>query len=256
MKSGYLVSDVISAMEGIAPMSIACEWDHVGLMVGDVSEPVEGVLLTLDAVSDSVQEAVNVGANLIISHHPLFFAPVREIDFQTSKGKIIRDLIKNDISLFAAHTNLDKAEKGVNQALAGVIGVSETEPVDSVEVGLVGVIKEGPKSLREFAEDVKEKLGATGFILNTDKDCRISRVFVQGGAFDEDAIPFLKNAGIDCIVTGEMKHHHMLELEELGIPAIVCGHEVTERIVLPSVKEQLLHKLPNLPVSIFYGHKW
>ena len=79
---------------------------------------------------------------------------------------------------------------------------------------------------------------------------------MQGGAFDEESIPALKLYRVDCVVTGEMKHHHMIELEDAGIAVIVAGHEVTERIVLPSLREQLLHKLPNLPITVFSGHKW
>ena len=103
---------------------------------------------------------------------------------------------------------------------------------------------------------VKKELGASGLLLNTDKDKEVSRVFVQGGAFEEESIPVLKTYRVDVVVTGEMKHHNMIDLEESGIAVIAAGHEVTERIVLPSLQEQLLHILPNLPVSLYNGHKW
>ena len=107
-----------------------------------------------------------------------------------------------------------------------------------------------------YAELVKAKLGASGVIMNTDEDRPVSRVFLQGGAFEEESIPALINANVEVVVTGEMKHHIMMELEDCGIAAIAAGHEVTERIVLPSVKKQLLRKLPNLSVTVFEGHKW
>jgi len=256
MTKEYHVQDVISVMQEIAPSELACEWDHVGLMIGDAGEKVTGVLLALDANRAAIDAAIDAKANLIISHHPLFFAPVREIDYQTTMGANIRKLIQNDIMVFSAHTNLDKAKNGVNHALAQELDLVIPMLLEGAEVGLFGSLGDDSRQLFDYAEFVKVKLGSTGVIMNTDKNSEISRVFVQGGAFDEDVIPLLKLARIDCVVTGEMKHHHMLELEEEGIAAIVCGHEVTERIVLPSLKEQLLRKLPNLPVTVFSGHKW
>ena len=128
--------------------------------------------------------------------------------------------------------------------------------LEDVEIGLCGSVGQSSVSLFGFADMVKEKLGASGLILNTDKDKEVSRVFVQGGAFEEESIPVLKSYRVDVVVTGEMKHHNMIDLEESGIAVIAAGHEVTERIVLPSLKEQLLNILPKLPVSVYNGHKW
>lgn len=256
MKKNYLVQDVISVMQEIAPIEIACEWDHVGLMIGDAGAQVSGVMLALDANRAAIDAAIHAKANMLITHHPLFFSPVREIDYQTSKGANIRKLIQNDIHVFSAHTNLDKAKNGVNHALAKELDLVMPMLLEGAEVGLCGSLGDDSRKLFDYAEYVKLQLGATGVILNTDENREISRVFIQGGAFEEEVIPILKLARIGCVVTGEMKHHHMIELEEAGIAVIVCGHEVTERIVLPSLKEQLLHKLPNLPISVFSGHKW
>ncbi len=256
MKKEYLVHDVMAAMQEIAPAELACSWDHVGLMIGDPGASVKGVLLALDPNRAAIEAAVSAGANLLISHHPLFFHPVHELDYQTSIGANVRQLIQNDINVFSAHTNLDKAKHGVNQALAKELDLVMPVLLEGAEVGIGGSLGDDSRNLFEYAEFVKLQLGATGVILNTDQDREVSRVFLQGGAFDEDVMPILKMARIDCVVTGEMKHSHMVELEEAGIAAIVCGHEVTERIVLPSLKEQLLRKLPNLPVTVFSGHKW
>ena len=97
--SDYYVKDVISAMEKIAPLDLACEWDRVGLMIGDENEQVKGVLLSLDAQSEAIDEALKVGANMIITHHPLFFDPLTCVDYQTPRGANVRKLIKNDIQL-------------------------------------------------------------------------------------------------------------------------------------------------------------
>ncbi|MBP5491691.1 MAG: Nif3-like dinuclear metal center hexameric protein [Clostridiales bacterium] len=255
-KKLYRVCDVIRAMEEIAPAELAEQWDHVGLMIGDSSSEVTGIQLALDANSAAINAAVENKANMIITHHPLFFSPLHQIDYETPHGANIRKIIKNDITLFAAHTNLDKAKTGVNQALAQELGLVMPIILAGAEVGLCGSVGQNSMTLFGFADLVKEKLGASGVILNTDKDKEVSRIFVQGGAFDEESIPILKLYRVDVVVTGEMKHHHMLDLEDAGIAVIVAGHEVTERIVLPSLKDQLLRKLPKMPIYTFDGHKW
>ena len=256
MSSEYLVSEVMDAMNEIAPKELALEWDHVGLMIGDVRERVKGVLLALDVNHAAVDAAIDSEANMIIAHHPLFFKPLKEIDYGTARGSLVRKLVKNDIHVFAAHTNLDLAKQGVNQALAKELGLVMPMTLQGAEVGICGSVGSQETSLMMYAELVKAKLGASGVIMNTDEDRPVSRVFLQGGAFEEESIPTLINANVEVVVTGEMKHHIMMELEDCGIAAIVAGHEVTERIVLPSVKKQLLRKLPNLTVTVFEGHKW
>lgn len=256
MKNSYQVQEIIAAMQDIAPAELACEWDHVGLMIGDAGDTVKKVLLALDITKEAVDMAVAERANLIVTHHPMFFNPISQIDYSTPQGRNIRTLIQNNISVFAAHTNLDKATMGVNQALADALGLVMPVLLQGTEVGICGSVGGESTMLFKYAEMVKEKLGASGLLFNTDKDREVSRVFLQGGAFDEEVIPILKNYRVDAVVTGEMKHHHMIELEDAGIAAIVAGHEVTERIVLPSLQKQLLHKLPNLPIAVYEGHKW
>ena len=184
--SDYYVKDVISAMEKIASPDLACEWDRIGLMIGDANEQVKGVLLALDTQSETIDEAMKTGSNMIITHHPLFFEPLTCVDYQTPRGANVRKLIKNDIQLYSAHTNLDKAPNGVNQALATALGLVMQISLEDVEIGLCGSVGQSSVSLFGFADMVKEKLGASGLILNTDKDKEVSRVFVQGGAFEED----------------------------------------------------------------------
>lgn len=256
MKQKYQVQEVISAMQEIAPVELACDWDRVGLMIGDAGAEVKKVLLALDITKDAVDMAISEKANMIVTHHPMFFTPFSQIDYATPAGRNIRALIQNDITVFAAHTNLDKAKTGVNAALAEKLGLVMPILLQGIEVGICGSVGAESMKLFDYAQQVKTKLGASGLLFNTDRDREVSRVFIQGGAFEESAIPVLKDYRVDVVVTGEMKHHNMLELEDAGIAAIVAGHEVTERIVMPSIKEQLLHKLPNLPIAVYEGHKW
>jgi dinuclear metal center YbgI/SA1388 family protein len=121
------VEAIIKEMEELAPSSLAEEWDNIGLMVGDLSQTVERVLVSLDVDERVIDEAISQKVNLIISHHPLFFNPIKNILFHEPLGKVVRKLIKHDIALFSAHTNLDIAPGGINDFLAEILDLNDVE---------------------------------------------------------------------------------------------------------------------------------
>lgn len=131
-------NDLIEWMESWAPKRLAESWDHPGLQVGDPRRVVTKVLISLDLTEENVDLAVREGAEMVISHHPFLFKAIRELDLRTYKGRVIEKLVKHDILAFAAHTNLDTARGGVNDALAEALSLTDTE-------GLV------------FAQEAKEK---------------------------------------------------------------------------------------------------
>ncbi|HOO61642.1 MAG TPA: Nif3-like dinuclear metal center hexameric protein [Bacillota bacterium] len=255
MNDQYRVQDIISVMEELAPADMAESWDHVGLMIGDASAQIDKCMLALDANHEAIEACKAAGATMLVTHHPLLFAPIHTIDFQEPMGKNIRDIILNGIHVYAAHSNLDKVQGGVNTALARELGLLMPMTLEGAEIGVCGSLG-NDILLRDYTQIVKSKLGTSGIILNTDQNPSVSRAFVQGGAFDESAIPILKLARVDVVVTGEMKHHHMLELEESGISVIIAGHESTERVVLPYLQKILKERLPKLSVEVFRGHNW
>ena len=108
------VKDIAEYIESLAPKTLAEPWDNVGLMVGDMDSNVESVYVTLDVTSENIEEAVNCGADLIVSHHPLIFTSINRVIEQDVTGSIVRSLIKNDISVYSAHTNFDIADGGMN----------------------------------------------------------------------------------------------------------------------------------------------
>ena len=121
--------EIIEKIEEFAPQRLACSWDNPGFLCGNPDKEVNKVLLTLDVDLFSVNEAIEKGADMIISHHPLFFTGLKKIDFSTPEGKIVELLIKNDIVVFAAHTNMDAAEKGINQRLAKMFDLQEIKNI-------------------------------------------------------------------------------------------------------------------------------
>lgn len=151
---------IFKKMEEWAPVSLAYEWDPVGLQVGDAAEATKKIMMTLDVTEAVVDEAIQYGVNLIISHHPLLFKAVQQIDAQTPKGKIIQKLLKHDITVYAAHTNLDIAEDGINDMLTDALAVKRTRPLlPTQSETLIKVVVFVPAN---YAVAMKEALGNNG----------------------------------------------------------------------------------------------
>ena len=247
-----LIDEILTDLENMAPIDFAESWDHVGLMIGDRSLPVEKVVLSLDATRDAYDLCVREKAGLLITHHPLFFPSIGSIDYATPMGALVRDFIKNDICVYSAHTNLDKAQGGVNHALAAAVGLSMPMSITGVNYGLCGDLPEA-SGLFSLSGRVRKTLAGGGFFINMDKDIQITRVFVSSGAFDGSIISELAKAHVDLLISGEIKHHHMLELKAYGIAALAVGHDVSERVVLPALEKRLHIQFPGLGVAIAGG---
>ena len=159
-------SDVFRMMENWAPKSLAYEWDNVGLQIGSYNSPVKKILTTLDLTESVVDEAIDNGVNLIIAHHPILFKPLKQVSIETVQGKIIRKLLNNEITVYAAHTNLDIADGGVNDMLCDLIGVESREIlIESTIEKLFKIAVYVPES---HVESVRESLnlGGAGHIGN------------------------------------------------------------------------------------------
>lgn len=160
MSKAAKVKDVIQLMDEFAPKSLAFDKDPIGLMIGDIEQPVETVLTTLDVTEDVVDEAVNFGATLIIAHHPLLFMPLSNIDLSSPKGRVIQKCLKHDISVYASHTNLDITDGGVNDMLAEKIGLTDVNVlVQTDQERLYKLVAFVPV---ENAEEVRQCLGDAG----------------------------------------------------------------------------------------------
>ncbi len=152
--------NVFKALEEWAPKKLAYDWDNVGLQVGSYTDKTKKILVTLDVLESVVDEAIANETNLIIAHHPLLFKALKNIDFQSVKGKIIKKLIKHDITVYAAHTNLDIANGGVNDLLCEALDLVSTEPlVDKQSENILKLVVFVPVT---HAEIVREALGNAG----------------------------------------------------------------------------------------------
>lgn len=219
------LADVVAALEGLYPPSTAEGWDAVGLAAGDPAAPVRKVLLAVDPVADVVEEAIAWGADLLVTHHPLFLRPVHSVAATTFKGEVVHRLLGAGCGLYVAHTNADAAPRGVADALADLVGITNRRPLvarddaDGVErgIGRVGRLS-GPTTLGAFAEQVAAALPATaqGVRVAGDLDAPVSTAAVVGGSGDSlfDAV---RAAAVDVYVTADLRHHPASELRERAV---------------------------------------
>jgi len=233
------VQQIYEEMQRIAPLALAESWDNPGLLV-DCGGEVSRVLVTLDITPEVVEEAARKGCGLIVSHHPVIFSPLKKLSGQD----VAFQLVKNGISAICMHTNLDAAEGGVNEVLAGIFGMREMEAF-AEGCGRVGSIE--PVTVPELAKKAQKELasrcnqpfnGPAVQVKFADTGKTVRRLAVisgAGGSLFEDAIA----QGADCLLTGEANHHHAIDAKRLGLSLIAAGHYATEFPVTAAVAEKL-----------------
>lgn len=203
------VQGIYDFLDKMAPFESAMDFDNCGILVGDKNRFVKRVILALDITTDVVYEAQKMNAELIISHHPVIFKGIKNLEFNTP----ISLLCKFGISAICAHTNLDLAKEGVNFHLAKKIGLENLSSLAAIKNGCsLGLIGDLSSSLncKEFAKMVKEKLDCNGVRYTFRNSCKINRVAVCSGSGGE-FVELAKNLGVDAFVTGEIKHSQILK---------------------------------------------
>ncbi len=205
------VADVIAILESAWPPELAEDWDAVGLSVGAPGSQVTTALLAIDPIMEVVEQATAIGAQMIVTHHPLLLHGVHSVAADTTKGRVIHACIERGISLFCAHTNADHGRNGVSDELARILGVSDTRPMVALGdfpaygTGRIGRLSM-PTTLQDFADRVAQVLPATshGIRVAGDLQAPVQVVAVCGGAGDA----FLSQAQVaDVYVTSDLRHH-------------------------------------------------
>jgi dinuclear metal center YbgI/SA1388 family protein len=239
------VADVVEVLDELYPPGMAATWDAVGLVCGEPASEVGRVLLAVDPVEATVDEALSWGADLMVVHHPLLLRGVHGVPTTTYKGRLVHRLITGGCALFVAHTNADVADPGVSDALARALGlVGGLEPLSESGVGRVGGLPEGVR-LQDFAAEVARRLpvGPGGVRVAGDPERVVRAVAVAGGAGD-DLFDAVRACGADAYVTADLRHHPASEALETGGPALVdAGHFATEWPWLPALEARLLEAL-------------
>lgn len=243
------VKEIIEVMETLAPTFLKEDFDNVGLMVGDREKEVKKVLVALECTLKVVQEAKDNNVDLIITHHPLIFRRPNNITTDTLQGKKIIELIKNDISLYSSHTNLDSAKKGLNDSIPGLLGydtseILETNKRDS-EAGLGRLVTlEEATTLEDIINKVKSTFNINNLRVVKGKD-EVNKIAIINGS-GQDFIGRAISKGADCIITGDTTYHFASDYKEMGINIIDAGHFASEQIVFFNVMKNIIDKFKDV----------
>ncbi len=253
------VNDILTFVETLAPRSMKMDWDNVGLLCGSRNQAVTKLLVALDPFEGVCAEAVHLGAQLIVTHHPLIFQPLKSVTDDTSIGRAIQLLCRSGISAINAHTNLDQAPGGINDVLAARLGLQNIRvirPQGLDEAGREwGLLRQGDvkeQSLMQFMQQVKAALGCEGlrYVAGTGKVCRVA---VGGGACAGGLVEACQ-AGCDTFVTADVKYNQFWDAHDLGINLIDAGHFCTENPVVSVLAEKIQAAFPEVEVKISQNH--
>ncbi len=253
------VEQIYDYLNQKAPFEIQMDFDNAGFLVGRSNLQVTKILISLDITEEVAEEARQWGAELIVSHHPVIFFPVKSVTDADPTGRILLRLLENGIAAICAHTNLDAVADGVNDALARKLGLTGIRQLkqDGIDekgraygIGRIGDVKE--TTLQKFALFVKNALGANGVRLADGGRC-VHRVAVGGGACGD----MMKDAlaqGCDTFVTSDVKYNGFLDAAAMGLNLIDAGHYPTENVVCPVLRDWLREAFPELEVAISQSH--
>lgn len=216
------VQQVYDFINERAPFETQLAFDNSGLLVGAPDHEVTGVHFALDVTNRVIDEAVANGANLIVTHHPMMFSPVKRLVETEHEARLLCRLIREDISLISAHTNLDQAAGGCNDVLAQTIGLTDIQGDGFVRVGTLP----HPMAAAELATHIRRQLGDVVRVMG-DPLAVITKVGMCSGS-GADEWPGAAAMGAQAFLTGEVKHHIALEAADSGIVMLEAGHYATE----------------------------
>lgn len=247
-----LCKEIIQVIEAAYPREAALDFDNVGLLAGRTEKEVKRVYIALDATDAVIDRAVEAGADMLITHHPLIFSPLKKVTDEDFVSRRVVKLIQNDISYYAMHTNYDVL--GMAELAEKILGIRNTEVLDiTMEkdgkpegIGRIGEL-EKPMTLEECCVYVKHKLNLGSLKVFGDMQAEVSRLAISPGS-GKTAIAAAIAKGADVLVTGDIGHHDGLDAVEQGLSVIDAGHYGTEYIFIDDMRRFLEDKLPVLDV--------
>ncbi len=234
-------SDIANHIEKLAPCYLACDWDNVGLLVGDMDKEIKKVLICLDNDEHVVAEATEIGADMIVSHHPIMFSPINRMTESDPQQRMIRCMCKLGICHYAAHTNMDCAKGGLNDYLAEKLGFLNTSIMEQTAPDA------GFGRYAEFSEDItlldvinlcKERLNLDAVKYVGESGRKVKKVALNCGS-GSDILDMCIENGVDVLITGDVKYSVARKAYENGIAIIDAGHYGTEVIFTELIKNYL-----------------
>ena len=253
------VQDILHFVNTLAPRIMKMDWDNVGLLCGSKTAQVTKVLVALDPFEHVCQEAADMGAQLIVTHHPLIFQALKAVTDETSIGRGIMLLCRHGISAVNAHTNLDCAPGGVNEVLAQTLGLSNIAVIFPSGTDIAGnewgLLRSGMTeecALSDFLAHVKTALGCEG-LRYVDGGKPVRKVAVGGGSCANGMLEAL-GAGCDTFVTSDIKYNQFWDAKDLGLNLIDAGHFHTENPVVAVLAGKIAAAFPEVEVKISKTH--
>ena len=243
------VNNIIKEMELLAPTNKKEDNDNDGIMLGDKFKEVKKVLLALDCTLKVIEEAKKENVELIITHHPLIFKRPSSITTDTLQGKKIIELIKNDISLYSSHTNLDSVENGLNDTIVSILGfdnfkiLEKNKRDDKAGLGRIVSLNESIQ-LEDLISKIKKSLNINNLRVVKGKD-KVNKIAIINGS-GQDFIGKAVALGADCIITGDTTYHFASDYKEMEISILDVGHFASEQITFFNVMENLKEKFKDV----------
>ena len=247
------IQSICQFMESFAPRRLAEDWDNVGLIAGDRLAKVERVMTCLTVTPESVDEAIAKQVDLIVSHHPLPFRPIKRLTTDNTPSELLWKLARAGVSVYSPHTSFDSAAEGINQTLAQKLGIDAPAPLqplvddpDGLGSGRVGKFSD-PVSLGDLATRACGELGIDGLHVVGDSEKMITKVAVacgSGGSFLDAA----KRKGCDALVTGEATFHTALDAKANSVALILVGHYASERFAVEDLAGHIKAEFDELEV--------
>jgi dinuclear metal center YbgI/SA1388 family protein len=250
------ISQVSREFGAIAPSSLAASWDNSGWQLRQDDNSVSGILLTIDVTEDVIDEAVQLQANLIVSHHPLLFEPLKSLDLLSAKSRILAKAIRDRVSIFSMHTNLDIAPHGTSFALGELLGLTKLRFLSPLKLrapfdvgwGVIGSLEQSITAV-ELQELVTQKLETRTVRLITDNISKKGRAVAVGAGALSNLIPDVLEQNVQFYVTSDIKYHDAQLAHSNGLSLVDVDHYFAERPVLERVK-RLLEPTLSIPVYV------
>lgn len=236
------IKEIYDFLDSVAPFSAAEDWDNCGVIIGNINAEVSKIFIALDVTERVIEEALAFGAELVITHHPIMFSPVKKI----LSDSVIYKAVLSGMTFIASHTCLDIADGGVNDCLAEAVGIKEVKAIDEDVFLKIGKIKK--TTVGEFAVKIKNSLG--GGVSYTLPEKEIETIAFCSGS-GGDLITLAKEKGADALLTGEAKHHQYLLSNDMDVALFVAGHYETENIVCEKIEKIIKGKFgDNVEVKV------
>lgn len=249
------IKDLINYLEEFAPLRLQENYDNSGLQVGIAVQELKAVMIALDITEDVVDEAVRRGCNMVVTHHPLIFKPLKTVSDYSHQQRCVIKAVKNDIVLYSMHTNLDNVEGGVNYRIAEKLGLKELDWIEAMEPlagkncgsGVIGILPQAEEA-GAFLRRVKDIFGVPCLQHSELPAGPVRKVALCGGS-GSFLMQKARSLGADCFLTGEISYHHFFENDGMLIAAL--GHYQSEQYTQELIKDILTERFPDIRIELY-----